>query len=475
MRRIPSALIMLVLFTSCAVSRTAGHVDVARLIEQRTGQRTHWDQGSQEDAKVAEFVNQLLQQGLTRERAIEIALVNNRSLQATYEDLDVSQAEMVQAGLLKNPSLSLGFGFPLNPATLFELEGSIVQEFLDLFTLPLRKKIAKERFHAAILRVAHQAFQVAVEVSKQFASVQAAQQILEYRRTVANAAEVLAELSTRQHEAGNITDLALAAERAAYESAELERERAEITLYDARERLNRLLSLWGPQTAWTIAQPLPDPPETEPPLEHLEQAALRQRLDVDAARKEVALFTRASQLARDFRLLGRVEVGIQGHRDPDGPRVIGPSLTLELPIFDQRQAEIARLDALLRQAERRLAAVAVDARSEVRAARMQMLWSRQIINRYRKNLLPLHTEIVELSQLQYNAMQLGPAQLLSARQAQVDTYKQYVEALRDYWSARAELERALGGRLPPQNAAAAPSSPSKHLELKDKTHEHQKP
>jgi len=472
MKRIYLALASLVLLAGCSVSRTAGHVDVARLVEQRTGQRTHWDQGTMEDAQVAEVVNKLLKDGLTRERAMEIALVNNRALQATYEDLDVSQAEMVQAGLLKNPSLSFGLGLPLNPMSALELEGSIVQEFLDLLTLPLRKKIAKERFNAAILRVAHQAFQVAVDVSKHFAAVQAAQQVLEYRRTVAAAAQVMAELSTRQHEAGNITELALVGERAAYEAAELERERAEIALVDARERLNRLLSLWGPQTAWTIAQPLPDPPEDEPPLEHLEQTALRQRLDVDAARKDVAVLTRAGTLARNFRLLGRVEVGAQGHRDPDGPQVLGPTITLELPIFDQRQAEIARLDALRRQAERRLAAVSVDARSEVRAARVQMATTRQIINRYRKSLLPLRTQLVELSQLQYNAMQIGPAQLLAARQQQVDTYQQYVEALRDYWSARAELERALGGRLFPRSAALPTTSPADGSPPKDEKHEH---
>ena len=164
MRRILLVLASVVFLAGCSVSRTAGHVDVARLIEQRTGQRTHWEQGTMEDAQVADVVNKLLKDGLTRERAIEIALVNNRSLQATYEDLDVSQAEMVQAGLLKNPSLSFGLGFPLNPMSALELEGSIVQEFLDLLTLPLRKKIARERFNAAILRVAHQAFQVAVDV-----------------------------------------------------------------------------------------------------------------------------------------------------------------------------------------------------------------------------------------------------------------------------------------------------------------------
>ena len=464
----------LLALAGCTVSRSAGHVDVARLVEQRTGQKTHWNQGTMEDAQVAEVVGKLLKEELTRERAIEIALVNNRALQATYEDLDISQAEMVQAGLLKNPSLSLGLGVGLNPGSMLEVEGSIVHDFLDLLVLPMRKKIAKDRFTVAILRVANQAFQVAVEVNKQFAAVQAAQQVLEFRRTIAAAAQAMAELSTRLHEAGNINELALAGEQAAYEAAELERERAEIALVDARERLNRVLGLWGPQTSWTIAQPLSEPPAAEPPLEHLEQAAMRQRLDVDAARNEVTLMSRAATLARNFRLFGRVEVGIQGHRDPDGPRVLGPTLTLDLPIFDQRQAEIARLDAARRQAERRLAEISVDARSEVRAARMQMLTARKIIDRYRTRLLPLREQIVALSQLQYNGMLLGPAQLLAAKQSQVDTYQQYVEALRDYWSGRAELERALGGRLGASTAQAAQNTPLQPSEHKDHAHEHPK-
>jgi cobalt-zinc-cadmium efflux system outer membrane protein len=201
---------------------------------------------------------------------------------------------------------------------------------------------------------------------------------------------------------------------------------------------------------------------------------MRQRLDVDAARSEVTLMSRAATLARNFRLFGRVEVGIQGHRDPDGPRVLGPTLTLDLPIFDQRQAEIARLDAARRQAERRLAEISVDARSEVRAARMQMLTARKIIDRYRTRLLPLREQIVALSQLQYNGMLLGPAQLLAAKQSQVDTYQQYVEALRDYWSGRAELERALGGRLGASTAQAAQNTPLQPSEHKDHAHEHPK-
>jgi cobalt-zinc-cadmium efflux system outer membrane protein len=129
----------LVVEGGCTVSRTRGHTEVAQLVNERIGQKTHWDQGSPEDAEVAKVVNALLRNRLTRETAVEIALVNNRRLQETYEELGISQADMVQAGLLKNPSLSFAVGFPIGVG-INEFTGSLVQDFLDLLVLPMRKK-----------------------------------------------------------------------------------------------------------------------------------------------------------------------------------------------------------------------------------------------------------------------------------------------------------------------------------------------
>ncbi len=446
-------LIIGLLLPACAVSRSRGHAEVAAIVEQRLGIRTHWDQGSPQDAEVRKVVERLLENGLTRERAIEIALVNNHGLQATYEELGISQADMVQAGLLKNPSLGFAIGFPFNPG-LTELEGSIVQDFLGLMVLPMRKKIARQRFEADIVRVADQALRVAADVGKEFAAVQASMRLLDYRRSVTEAAEAGADLADRQFEAGNISELAHATERAVFEQAALDLAKEEMELAGARERLNRLLGLWGPHIGWRMTQMLADLPVEDPPLDHLERLAMKQRLDVDYARKREAMFTRAVAMAKNFRLFGRVEVGAQGHQDPDGPRVLGPSITLELPIFDQRQAEIARLEAERRQSEWRLQEVAVDARSEVRVALTQMLTARRMAERYRDKLLPLRDQIVEQTQRHYNGMLLGFYQLLEAKQSQVEAYRGYVTSLRDYWAARAELERTVGGRITARAPAA---------------------
>ncbi|MBZ4415314.1 TolC family protein [Myxococcus sp. RHSTA-1-4] len=437
------------LASGCAtIQKDLGHSEVASLVEKRLGRKTRWNQGTPEDAEVARHLDTLLAGDLTSDRAVEVALLNNPSLQSTYEDLGVSQADMVQAGLISNPTFSGSIGFPISGIGGIEHEFSLVQEFVDLFTLPLRKRVAQEQFVADTLRVAHEALATAAEVRKTFSEVQARQQLVELRRMVLHAAEATSELAARQYEAGNITELELAAEQAAAEEARLVLAQEELTLVEDREHLNRLLGLWGPRTQWTVSERLPSLPEQELPLERLESLAIRQRLDIDAARKQASLLWNALELARSTRYFGRVEVGVHTHKDADGPRLFGPTLSLELPIFDQRQALIARLESQHRQGERRLTELSVNARSEVRAARARLLSLRMVAERYRRVVLPLREKVVDQSQLQYNGMQIGLYQLLAAKREQVEAYRSYVEAVRDYWMARAELERLVGGRLP---------------------------
>ncbi len=438
---------LVVAWTGCAsVPPDAGHREVAEAIAARTGAATGWAKGAPEDERVSRRIDDLLRGGLRRDRAVEIALMNNPRLQATYEELGVSQADLVQAGLLANPTLAGSVGFPSNGARL-EYESSLVLGFLDVLVLPLRKRVAKEQLIADTLRVSHEALGVAADVRKAFAEVQAATKVLELRRMVVEGAQATADLARRQHRAGNINDLVLATEEATYQQAKLELAQAETGLVEHLEEMNRLLGLWGRRTDWTLAEPLGELPAEEVPLDRLEATAVKQRLDIDAARKQALLMWNAVELARSSRFFGLVQVGVHVHQDPDGPRLLGPTLSLELPIFDRRQALVARLEAQRRSAERRLQAVSIEARSQVRVARVKLMTARQVAEHYRKILLPLRERIVAQTQLQYNAMQLGLFELVAAKSAQIEAFRAYIESLRDYWISRAELERAMGGRI----------------------------
>lgn len=437
----------LAVISGCAsIEKERGHSELAQSIEQRTGFKTHWENGTPEDEEIARTVKTLLEGGLTKERAVEIALVNNPRLQSTYESLGVSQADMVQAGLLKNPTFSGSVGFPVLTG-IIETEFELAQDFLDLFMLPLRKRVAAQQFSAEVSRVTDETLSVVAETSRAFIEVQTAQNELELARSIRDGARAALDLAEAQRHAGNITELELASHRANAAQAELDVSRSELQLAEGRERVNRLLGLFGDQTRWTLAAELPPLPESEPALEHLEAQAIRDRFDVQAARIQSELMENALHLARVSRATGFVNIGIHTHQDPDGPRLTGPTLSLELPIFDQRTAMISRLEAEARQAKRNLDAVSIEVRSDVRLAVARLTVARRNAEQYRTKLLPARETVLAQSQLHYNAMQLGLYALLTAKREQSESYRGYLEALRDYWFARADLERALGSSL----------------------------
>jgi cobalt-zinc-cadmium efflux system outer membrane protein len=428
------------------VPKEAGFPDVSRAVEDRTGYKIVWNRGGEADREVATRVAALLAKPLGVDEAVQIALLRNRRLQATYEDLMIAQSDVVQAGLLRNPVLSGSLRFPLDQRGAPNLELGVEQDFLDVLLIPARKRLASSAFEAAKLRVGDEVMRLAADTRVAYFTLQGAQQVAAMRRAIAEAGEASVELAQRQHEAGNIADLDFAGEQALYEQIRLDLARSEGEILGARERLIRLLGLFGADVAFTLPDRLPELPAADPGLDHLETLAITRRLDVAAAREEAQVSAHQLALAGGSRwLVGGV--GADFERDLDGKRVIGPTARLELPIFDQKQALIARLEAELRQRQGRLAALSIDARSEVREARGHVLATRGIAVHYRAVVIPLRERIVALSQQNYDAMLLGVYQLLMAKQSEVNAYREYIEAVRDYWIARAELSRATGGRL----------------------------
>jgi len=157
--------------------------------------------------------------------------------------------------------------------------------------------------------------------------------------------------------------------------------------------------------------------------------------------------------------VGGLDAGAQAERE-DGHWEVGPTASLGVPLFDQGQAVVAGAEAEVRRARHRLAWTSVNARSEVRQVRGRLLAARSVADHYRKVLVPLRERMVQLAQEQYDAMIIGVYQLLETKQDEVDAYREYVESVRDYWIARADLERAVGGRLPAAVIKAVPAAPA---------------
>jgi cobalt-zinc-cadmium efflux system outer membrane protein len=428
------------------VPRDAGFDQVERAVRERTGgQHVRWNRGGEDDAELARTVRELLSAELTSDRAVQAALLNNPSLQATYEDLAISQSQAIEAATIHNPTLSAEVRFPRHAKLPFEVELS--QTFVDLLLLPMRKRAGEAAFAAARLRVTHEVLELAAQVKVAFYRAQGAAQLSEMRQSVAGAAEASFAIAQRLHDAGNITDLALANEQALYEQAKLDLARAQADAVDAREELAAVMGLGGGDESWTMAARLPELPENEIGAGELESLAVAQRQDLAAAREEVLVATQ--NLAMTAKLWPFTDAAVTAHleRDPDGTTTFGPGISLPLPIFNQNQPAIATAQARLRQAQARAVTLDVQVRSQVRRAANRMLAARDRALRQAKVVLPLRRQIVRQTQLQYNAMLVGVFQLLEAKRAEIDAGREYIESLIEYWTARAQLERAVGGKL----------------------------
>ena len=450
-RFLPVAVGAALLLGGCTSSEPGGaFVGVRSAVSERAGQgvELRWSRDAAAGDETQRAVERLLRRGpLTAQTAAQVAVLNNRSLQAEFEEIGIAHADYIQAGLLSNPEFSTSFRFPNRPPSVVDAEYALAANVLDLFLLPARRKIAAGELERTKLRVAAEVLGLIAETKSAVYTLQARQQLDERLRLISQTNAAGAELARRLHDAGNITNLEFNTQQAPAVQAQTDAMQAQVLVRSDRERLNRLMSLDGTQAAsWRVASTLPPIPARDPSAKQLESVAVARRLDLAEARLNVDAVGQALALRTKTRYLPTsITLGVDTERGTDRQQVTGPTLDLQLPLFDQGQGAVAKLSAQYRQAQRQLQAAEINAHSELREARALVSASRALALRYRDTVVPQARQIVEQTQVQYNAMQRGGYDLLTSRERELSAERAYLEAWRDYWTARVELERVLTG------------------------------
>jgi cobalt-zinc-cadmium efflux system outer membrane protein len=444
----------LAVLAACApVSREAVQSGLAQTVSQRISGPVGWDAGAPEDRIIREKVRQLLAGELTIDKAVAIALVNNRELRAVLARANVARADLVQAGLLENPLFGVSL---LDGDAGTEIEYTLFQNFLIVFTLSARKKIAAGQFEGARLEVAQTILDLIAEIKRSYYTLLADRQALELYSQVLDATGAAAELSRRQYATGTLSLREQALQQSFFAQAALAAARAETRFAADRETLNRLLGLWGPQTAWELPARLPDMPDILPLLADLERKAVAQRLDLASRRAEVEAVHMALGYTRQNRWLSVLGLSFTVERDFDGTYSRGPGLEFGLPLFDRGQGRLAKLEAELAEAENRYAQLAIDVRAQVREAQARLAAAHGAVKHYREAILPLADRVVAETLKFYNGMLVDVYALLDAKRAQLDAARDYIATWRDFWIAWIDLERALGTAIasdvPPSEA-----------------------
>jgi cobalt-zinc-cadmium efflux system outer membrane protein len=393
-----------------------------------------------------------LRQPLGPDDAVALAWRESPRVEAALAELGLASADLFESGRLRNPQLSASrIGGGDGKTTM-----AISTVLSDLLTLPARGRIGAARWQAAIALAGQALLEEAAHTRADWYRYVAALQIAQLRQAAADAASVSAELAQRLHAAGNISQLQLARAQAASTTAGAEATQARVERFERRMALAERLGLAGRSNAWRTPTALPLPPDAPLDPAALLAQAHGQRPDLAAARLALAAGRDGEALARRFAWLGEVELGYERERE-DGVSEGGPTLALELPLFQQGQAGRSRAQALHALAQARLAQYELAIERQVRTGSARLAGLGEIVREYRQSLLPQHAVVFEREQERYNFMLVGAFELIEARRSQFDAHQAYLEAIRDWWLARVELQLAVAGPLPGDDADLQPA------------------
>jgi len=447
----------LVLAGCASLSPDSGFDAVQHTARDRLGQDVSWVRTDAERIAADQRVAELLGTPLSAEAAVQIALLNNRGLQASFDELGIADADRVQAGLLPNPGFTFG---RLRQGAGSEIDRSLTFNLSHLLTMPMARDIAGQRLEqtrgAAIISV----LSLASRTRKAYFTALAAEESVRYMLQVQSAAEAGAELARRQAQTGNWNKLQQAREQGFYADAALNLARAEQVRGEAREQLTRLLGLWGEQTRFRLPERMPELPASASELPDIERTAMAQRMDVQAARLRTEQVAKSLGLTRATRFVNALELGVMRNSFSEDQTERGFEISVELPLFDWGTARVARAEAIYMQSVNRAAQTAVDARSEVRGVYANYRIRYDIARHYRDEIVPLKKRISDENLLRYNGMLIGVFELLADARSQITSVNGYIEALRDFWLAQADLDSAQLGPVAGSGLSQAMSTPS---------------
>jgi outer membrane protein, heavy metal efflux system len=410
-----------------------GSVDAA--IRARTAS------GIRVDAETSMPPDVSVDDGLTSQEAVSIALWNSPSFQATLADLGIARADLVEAGLLRNPVFSLLF--PLGPK---QLEWTLQFPFEAIWQRPRRVDAARLNAQAVGERLVWDALLLVAQARTAYADAVIADRRLQLTIENADLVQRLAAITEARLRAGDISELEARTARSDAARVQVVRRAVEHDKNLARLTLAGLLGLEAPiEQLQLIEAGIPDAStcDTEPAL--LEEA-LASRPDVRAA--EIGIEA-AAQRARWER--SRV-LTLMGILDGNGRGIegaeVGPGVNLEVPIFFRNQGAISRADVEVERAGRRYAAVRIQVITDVRSATVRVRQSEQAISAWRDEIIPSLAIEQRQAQSAYEAGEIPLFGLLDVSRRLVEGRTRLLDAETDLQRATIGLERSIGRSCP---------------------------
>ncbi|MGL3111252.1 TolC family protein [Bradyrhizobium sp. BR 1432] len=449
-----------------AFSPDSGMTTVSELTSQSINKDVAFVRTSEGEGAVDGRMRQLLSRTLTADTAVQIALLNNKGLQAAYNELALAESDLVEQSLPPNPVFSIS---RISGNGASEIERQVVGDILALATLPFRSDIARDRFRQAQLRAALATLRLAADVRRAYWRVVAGNEMVVLLTDAKATAESTAQLAVKLGETGSLNKLDQAREQVFYAETTADLATARQTAGSARERLARLMGLWDGGLDFRLPNALPPLPRRPHTLPSIETDAVAHRIDLQIARLELTALAKSLHLTEATRFVTLLDLAGISRRtqDPEGApfRERGFDVQFQIPIFDGGEVRVRQAAETYNFAFNRLTERAVNVRSEARDAYRSYRSSYDIASHYQREIIPLRKIITEEMQLRFSSMQVDIFALLTEARQRLASLRGAIDAKQRFFLAQSDLQTvvngggspAAGSDNPTTIAAAAPA------------------
>lgn len=436
--------IISLIFSGCVSVETKEEWQrITNFYVDKAGSQVLWQKTEDDERLIKEEIKNLLSDGLSMDDSIRIALINNKRLQAIFEELGIAKADLVQAGLLTNPDLTLIFRFPFGGGGT-GIEAGGLFNLSDIWQIPLKKKIASLKLEIAIYQIQAEILNTVRDAKTAYIDYIFLYLMRDEMERFKDTVEEWRDHLLFREGFGFTSAIDIYMAEAVLAETELEFSKVESELLIARYRLNRILGLWDIQWETSVDLSILEKLPTLPGLEKLISHAISHRPDIQIAKKEVEEARRTLSLER-ARIFSNVQAGALYERGIDEEESMGPEIGIQIPIFDQNQAQISKAEYRLRRKEKALKAKIDEAREEISILYEKLIFLKEQIDSLKTKIIPVREKALEFAERYFNAMELNMLYLIEARKNLIATKKAYLNALKDYQKELEDIIRITGG------------------------------
>ena len=441
--RLYASVLPVLMLTGCvAPSAQDSFSPVAEMAKSRlAGKETRWLQSDKERQELRQVINAKLSQPLTIDDAVQIALLNNRGLQAQYAQLGIAVSDLQAVSRLPDITLSLAH---LREGDSLAVDRAISFDLLTLLTRPAARRLEQQNLQHVRLSVMAEMLNLATATRRAWIEVVAAKELEASSKQTNQAAQVARDVVERLLQVGNLSRLDLLREQALYADTQAELAQAQQHVILRQAQLTALLGLWGEDAQYRLPSTLASLPENPRADNATESTALQQRVDVLAANQSSQRLAQSLGMTRTNRFIDVLDLGYQRNSVSGQAMQKGYDISVRVPLFTGGTRQ-AKAQFLYQQSLDQAADTAIRARAEVRASYSSYRLAYDTAKHYQQQVLPVRAQIAEEIMLRYNGMLLSVLDVIANARDQAQAQRAAIAAKRNFWLADSTLEAAMNG------------------------------